>query len=128
MPATVAERNGILAAYLPCAAHASYAGNASLFMSLHTGDPGDNGAGEYATYTGTRPGITFTNPASSAAASTAQIDYASMGATTITHVGFWSATTAGVFKGGAALTAAKTTDGSGQTLRFAAASVTASLS
>ena len=126
MPATVAERNGILNAFLPGASHASYAGNASFFMSLHTADPGDTGAGEYTTYTGTRPGISFTGAASAAASSTAQIDYASMGATTITHVGFWTATTAGVFKGGAALTAPKTTAAS-DTLRFAAAAVVASL-
>jgi hypothetical protein len=126
MPATVAERNGILNAYLPGGFHASYSGNASLFLSLHTADPGDSGTSEYTTYTGNRPSISFGAAASASASSTAQIDFASMGATTITHVGVWSANTGGVFKGGGSLTTAKTTV-SGDTLRFQTGGVTASL-
>jgi hypothetical protein len=126
MPATVAERNGMLNAYLPGASHASYSGNSSLFLSLHTADPGDTGASEYTTYTGNRPSISFGGASSASASSTAQIDFASMGATTITHVGVWSAATAGTFKGGGALTSSRTT-ASGDTLRFIAAAVTATL-
>jgi hypothetical protein len=126
LPATIAERNGILNAYLPGASHASYTGNTSLFLSVHTADPGDNGASEYTAYTGNRPSISFGAAASASASSTAQIDFAAMGATTITHVGLWSAATAGVFKGGGALTSAKTTV-SGDALRFLVGGVTASL-
>src|SRR5215510_320882 len=126
MPATVAERNGMLNAYLPGASHASYSGNSSLFLSLHTADPGDTGANEYTTYTGNRPSISFGAASNASASSTAQIDFAAMGATTITHVGVWSANTAGTFKGGGALTSSRTT-ASGDTLRFITAAVTASL-
>lgn len=127
MPATVAERNAILNAYLPGASHASYSGNSTLFLSLHTGDPGDNGANEYTTYSGgLRASISFTGAASAASTSTAQIDFTSMGATTITHVGVWSANTGGTFKGGGALVSAKTT-ASGDTLRFLTSAVAASL-
>jgi hypothetical protein len=110
------ERDSILNAY--CRG-TSYSGNASLFLSIHTADPGNTGASEYTTYTGTRPAIAFTAAASQSCPNTSQIDFAAMGATTITHIGLWTATTAGTFKGGGALAASKTTT-SGDTLRFVA--------
>jgi hypothetical protein len=110
------ERDSILNAY--CRG-TSYAGNASLFLSLHTADPGNTGASEYTTYTGTRPAIAFNVAASQSCGNTSQIDFAAMGATTITYVGLWTATSAGTFKGGGALSVSKTT-ASGDTLRFVA--------
>jgi hypothetical protein len=110
------ERDSILNAY--CRG-TSYAGNASLFLSIHTADPGNTGASEYTTYTGTRPAIAFNVAASQSSGNTSQIDFAAMGATTITHIGLWTATSAGTFKGGGALAASKTT-ASGDTLRFVA--------
>lgn len=126
MPATVAERNAMINAYLPGASHASYSGNSSLFLSLHTADPGDTGANEYTAYSGgLRASISFGAAASALASSTAQIDFTAMGATTITHVGLWTANTAGTFKGGGALITPRTT-ASGDTLRFVASAVTVS--
>lgn len=113
------ERDAILNAYLPGASHASYTGNTSLFLSIHTADPGNTGASEYTTYTGTRPSIAFPAASSQSAGNTAQIDFAAMGATTITHIGLWTAASGGTFKGGGALAASKTT-ASGDTLRFVA--------
>jgi hypothetical protein len=111
------ERDNILNAY--CRG-TSYAGNASLFLSIHTSDPGNTGTpGEYTTYTGTRPAIAFTAAASQSCPNTSQIDFAAMGATTITHIGLWTATSGGTFKGGGALAASKTTQ-AGDTLRFVA--------
>jgi hypothetical protein len=110
------ERDSVLNAY--CRG-TSYGGNASLFLSIHTADPGNTGASEYTTYTGTRPAIAFNVAASQSSGNTSQIDFAAMGATTITHVGLWTATSAGTFKGGGALSASKTT-ASGDTLRFVA--------
>jgi len=110
------ERDAILNAY--CRG-TSFSGNASLFLSLHTADPGNTGASEYTTYTGTRPAIAFNVAASQSCGNTSQIDFAAMGATTLTHVGLWTATSAGTFKGGGALAASKTT-ASGDTLRFVA--------
>jgi hypothetical protein len=130
MPATIAERNAILNAYLPGASSASYTGNTSLFLSIHTADPGDTGASEYTGYSGgLRKAITFgaaANAAAVSAGTSAQQDFTAMGATTITHVGLWSANTGGTFKGGGALGAARTT-ASGDTLRFSAGAVTKSL-
>jgi hypothetical protein len=115
------ERENILKAYLPGAAQASYAGNTALFLSIHTADPGNTGASEYTTYTGTRPSIAWPTAVGTGGSvgNTAQIDFAAMGATTITHVGLWTATSAGTFKGGGALAANKTTT-AGDTLRFVA--------
>jgi hypothetical protein len=128
MPATVAERNAILNAYLPGASHASYSGNTSLFLSVHTADPGDSGTAEYTAYSGgLRASISFGGAASAAATSTAQIDFTAMGATTITHVGLWTANTGGTFKGGGPLSSSRTT-ASGDTLRFLTAAVVVSLS
>lgn len=110
------ERDSILNAY--CRG-TSYAGNASLFLSIHTADPGNTGASEYTTYTGTRPAIAFNVAASQSSGNTSQIDFAAMGATTITFIGLWTATSGGTFKGGGALSASKTT-ASGDTLRFVA--------
>jgi hypothetical protein len=127
VPASVAERNAILNAYLPGASHAAYSGNTSLFLSIHTGDPGDSGASEYTAYSGgLRPSISFGAAASATATSAAQIDYTAMGSTTITHVGLWTANTGGTFKGGGSLSTAKTTI-SGDTLRFLVAAVTAQI-
>jgi hypothetical protein len=111
-----AERDSILNCYCKGTA---YSGNASLFLSLHTADPVNTGASEYTTYTGTRPAIAFNNAASQSSGNTSQIDFAAMGATTITHIGLWTATSGGTFKGGGALSASKTT-ASGDTLRFVA--------
>ncbi len=108
----------------------TFTGPATLYMSLHTGDPGDTGANEYTAYTGTRPQITFSAPANKQTASTAQIDYTGMGstsATPITHVGFWSATSGGTFQDSVPLVTARST-ASGDTLRFPAGSVTRSVS
>jgi hypothetical protein len=120
---TTANRNAELDALLRAVA---FTGAAALFLSIHTADPGNTGASEYTTYTGTRPGISFAAAASAASASTNQQDYAAMGATVITHVGLWSAASAGTFQGGGALTSSATTS-AGQTLRFLAGAVSASI-
>lgn len=123
------ERDSILNAYLPGASHASYSGNTSLFLSVHTADPGNTGASEFTGYTGNRPAITFAASSSQSAASggtSAQQDFVATSGGTITHIGLWTANTAGTFKGGGALSASKTIATS-DTLRFASGAVTVSL-
>lgn len=120
---TIANRNAELNALLRATA---FTGPASLFLSIHTADPGNTGASEYTTYTGTRPSITFAAAASASAASSNQQDFAGMGATTTSWCGLWSATSGGTFQGGGAFVAAKTT-ASGDTLRFPTGSVTGSI-
>lgn len=123
MAVTTANRNAELDALLRAVA---FTGAAALFLSIHTADPGNTGASEYTTYTGTRPSIAFAAAASAATASTNQQDYAAMGATVITHIGLWSAASGGVFQGGGPLTSSATVS-AGQTLRFLAGAVSASI-
>jgi hypothetical protein len=126
MPITDANKQAELNALLRAAA---FTGVASLFLSIHTADPGNTGASEYTTYTGTRPSIAFavaSGSGTATSASSSQQDFAAMGATTITHVGLWSATSAGTFQGGGSLTASKTTT-AGDTLRFISGAVTCSI-
>jgi|SRR5215216_903526 len=120
MALSVANANAILDALLR---GQTFTGPASLFLSIHTADPGSSGANEYATYTGTRPSITFSASSSGLTVSSNQQDFTAMGATTITHYGLWSATNAGTFQFGRPLDAARTTDATGQTLRFVSGAV-----
>jgi hypothetical protein len=120
---TTANRNAELDALLRATA---FTGVAALFLSIHTADPGNTGASEYTTYTGTRPSLTFSAAAAAATASTNLQDFVNMGATTITHFGIWSLTSGGVFQGGGTLAASKTTT-AGDTLRFAIGAITAAI-
>jgi hypothetical protein len=124
MAVTTANRNAELDALLRAVA---FTGAAALFLSIHTADPGNTGANEYTAYSGTRPSVTFAAAASAASASTNQQDFTGMGATVITHVGLWSAASGGTFQGGGALTSPATVN-AGQTLRFLAGAVSASIS
>jgi hypothetical protein len=116
---SVANAQAILAALLR---GQTFTGSAALFLSIHTGDPGTTGANQYTGYTGTRPSITFLETGA-LAVSTNQQDFPGMGATTITHYGLWSATSGGTFQFGRPLDAPRTTDATGQTLRFLAGGV-----
>lgn len=78
---------------------ASYAGNASVFVQLHVGDPGAAGTANPATNTtrqqGTFGNATSTNTVANSAAST----WTSVPATeTYTHWSGWTASTGGTFK------------------------------
>lgn len=98
----------------------SFASGATVYVSLHTADPGEDGATEAS-------GGSYARQASggfaAAAAGTtdndAIIDFTSMPAATITHVGIWDAVSAGNFLIGGALSASKTTN-AGDTFRIAA--------
>lgn len=125
MPLTDTVRHSLLNLALKATA---YAGNASVFLSIHTADPGNTGTpGEFTGYTGTRPAITWNNAAAGASTNSAQIDFAGFtSGATITHVGLWTAATAGTFLGGGALSASKAPV-TGDTLRFAAAAISTSI-
>lgn len=125
MALSVANANAILAALLR---GQTFTGPASLFLSIHTADPGTTGAAEYTNYTGTRPTVTFAVEANASITTSNQQDFAAMGATTITHYGLWSATSGGTFQFGRPLDAARTTDATSQTLRFLAGGIVIPLS
>jgi hypothetical protein len=121
------ERDAILNALLPGASHASYSGNTSLFLSLHTADPGNTGASPFVTdYGAARRAVAFGAAASQSAASTARIDFTPSGGGTITHVGLYTAESGGTFKGGGALAVSKTV-ADGEILRFEIGAITVAL-
>lgn len=79
----------------------------SVFLQLHTGDPGAAGTANQSTVT-TRQSVTF------AAASAGSMALSSMGGTysmtateTISHVSLWTASSAGTFLASGALSASK---------------------
>ena len=98
----------------------SFAGGATVYVSLHTADPGEAGANEVAggSYARQASGG-FAAAAGGTTDNDAIIDFTLMPAETMTHVGIWDAVTAGNFLIGGALAANKTTN-AGDTFRIAA--------
>lgn len=90
MPFSVAAKNTMLDAL------------AVTHVSLHTADPGDTGANEVAggapAYA--RKAITIDAAAAGNRNSSTVPEFDVPAATTVTHVGFWTAAVAGVFLGG----------------------------
>lgn len=102
---TAAEANKMLDAYMK---GTSYAGNATPFVKLHTGDPGAAGTANAAGNT-TRQAASFAAASAGANASNADVTWTNVNtAETYTHVSFWTASSAGTFLGSAVLTASKT--------------------
>lgn len=75
----------------------------SMYVSLHTGDPGNTGANEVAGGSYIRQLETFGVAASGALSNVTAITFEDMPSCKVTYVGFWSADTAGTFKGSAVL-------------------------
>jgi len=95
---------------------------ATPYCSLHQSDPGTTGASEVTGGSYARQAITFSAAAASAMTTSAALTFTSMPDTTgddISHVGIWTAVSAGTFLIGGALTAAKVTN-SGDTFEIAA--------
>ena len=68
---------------------------ASVYLKLHTGDPGEDGTGNAATET-TRKVVAFSAASSGSMASSAAVTWTNVAATeTITHWSAWDASTAG---------------------------------
>jgi hypothetical protein len=100
----------------------------NAFVSLHTADPGINGANELSGSGYARQGPTgFTNTGSepTVASNTAIITYPAATAAwgTITYFGLWDAVSAGNFRGSGALTASKVVN-AGDTARFVVGALT----
>lgn len=92
----------------------------NVYVSLHTADPGETGTNEVTGGSYARQGpTTFSAAAAGATSNTAQLDFTSMPAVTVTHVGLFDALTGVNFLWGGALTASKVLNG-GDTFRIAA--------
>lgn len=103
---------------------------ATVYVSLHTADPGDTGASEVAGGTYARQSASFDAAATPGGtnANSGAISFTSMPAATITHFGFWNAggTSGGTFIAGGTLTASKALS-LGDTFQFAAGGITGTL-
>jgi hypothetical protein len=75
----------------------------SLYVSLHTGDPGNTGADEVTGGSYIRQLETFGAASSGALTNATDITFEDMPSCTVSYVGFWSTDTAGTFQGSAAL-------------------------
>jgi hypothetical protein len=103
MAFAVGELNKMLDAWV---GRAGYTANAAVYAKLHLGDPGSAGTSNAATET-TRQAVTFGSAAASMAISnTAAITWTAVSTTeTISHLSFWTASSAGTYLGNAALNA-----------------------
>jgi hypothetical protein len=82
---------------------------ASLFVKLHTADPGSAGATAAAAGSTTRVQATMAAASAGSKAMTSMASSWTNGGTseTLTHISLWSASSAGTFKGSAALSASQ---------------------
>jgi hypothetical protein len=125
MPIAVGEANEILDAW---AGRTTYTGNAAVWAKLHLADPGSAGTTSPAAST-TRKQVTWAAAASQAVESSADLVWSGGDLTateTITHLSFWTASTAGTFLGSAALNASAAMT-AGETLTIAAGSFDVSI-
>lgn len=69
----------------------------NVYMSLHTADPGTTGANEVSGSPYTRLEVTFGTPSDGVVTNTNNPEFSVPNNTTITHIGLWSAASAGTF-------------------------------
>lgn len=104
----------------------SYTPPATVYLSLHTADPGNTGANECSGGSYARVSCAFNSASAKAAANTSQTDVL-MSAQLPTHWGLWDASTTGNFLMDGTLSPNNVTYNSGDTARFAAGAITHTL-
>ncbi len=92
-----------------------------MFLSLHTGEPGDNGANEVAAIRFSTAKL-FGKSAAGVAASVREFAFDRLPAAEITHIGLWDAAKNGRFLAGTSLLKKKTVE-EGDSLRFSPAKI-----
>lgn len=100
----------------------AYTSPTTVYVSLHSADPGETGASELAVANGyARQSCAFDAAASGATANSATVTFTNTGSawSAATYFGVWDASSAGNFLGGGALAASKTV-GASDTATFAA--------
>lgn len=98
----------------------------SLYLSLHTADPGQDGSNEVSGGSYARKSVAFDSAASKATQNTADVEFTGMPSATVTHVGIWSALSGGTLWWTGALSASKTV-GAGDSLKFPAGDIDVTL-
>lgn len=89
----------------------------TIYVSLHTADPGEDGSNEATGGSYVRKVGTFDAAASKATTNSADISFTSMPGCTVTHAGLWTAESGGTFLWGGALAASKVVN-SGDTFKL----------
>jgi len=97
------------------------------YASLHTAEPDASGSSEVTGGSYTREAISWAAASSGTAASDADIVFDVPTSTTITHLGYWSASTGGTFYGSRALDTSQTFSTAG-TYTIATGNLTESVS
>lgn len=82
--------------------------SSATYVSLHTADPSTNGANEVTGGSYSRESAAWGSPSNGAVSNGSSIVFDVPGSTTITHLGYWSASTSGTFYGSRALDANQT--------------------
>lgn len=90
----------------------------NVYVSLHSGDPGETGIWEITGGSYARASGAFDAASNGASANSNLLSYTNMPALTVTHVGLYDASAAGNFLGGGSLSVSKTTN-SGDTFQIA---------
>ena len=106
MPYSSYYKNACLNVIRGGGAGSNFSAPAAVYASLHTASPGDSGANEVSggSPAYARVAITFGAAAAGAISASNQPAFDVPGSTTVTHVGFWDASTAGNFLGYADVT------------------------
>jgi hypothetical protein len=94
------------------------------YLSLHTADPGTTGASEVTGGPYARQALTWGASSAGTAATTNAPAVPIPASTTVTHFGTQSASTAGTYEVGGALSSSVATAGTAGTVTFAAGSLT----
>lgn len=104
----------------------SYAAGGDPYISLHTANPGETGTSEVSGGSYARIQVAFGAASSGSVTNTGNIDFTSMPAATVTHVGVWDAVSAGNHLWNGPLTSSVGVS-AGATFRIAASNLTVSL-
>lgn len=114
------DANGLVSAEVR---NTPYVGSASLWISLHTADPGSAGSSEVVGGGYARQAIAFGVPVAGQAASTNAVTFTNLPAGRFTHIALWDAATGGVCRQSGALVPDLTTN-AGQNLTLNIGTVT----
>lgn len=85
-----------------------------VYASLHSAAPNASGSNEVTGGGYARQACTFGAPSAGVGALTGTLTFAGTASSAVTHVGFWSASTSGTFRGFKALTGDQTFNSAGE--------------
>ena len=100
----------------------------AVYASLHTAEPNTSGSNEVTGGSYTRESISWNAASNGTATSSANIVFDVPANTTITHLGYWSASTSGTFYGSRQLDTSQTFSGSAGTYTISAGTLSESVS